>query len=725
MFLASKPNSSSKYFVFGSVPDEPSEVRLLTSIGFAHAGIRNEDYTTLSREGWLPRRCVRVEKGEAVTIGSLWEPTRHGDVSHDIAVLLQYTFAIIGKLHVGHVVHSVSLLRNIMEAEEDGQKLSNIDLLHQSMDWKTFVLHCWIEQAANEIKDRRSIFWQRCLLRCHSQLQDMVSELPWIGKETVFEVMKGAYIENNPDHDHLEFMESKKNAVYGKGNKYICLKPFSSAVGFLHSKKIFYSLVLGYHPPSLLLPKNIDMARALSKSLPPPQTASLKLWQFFGISSPPNSEPLVTLNYCSSHSVGREFAVASASSINDLEDMSAGEILSGDMWVTALTLDIDGKTIDARIHSPCIVYKSELVLQDLIEATRQVMMEELHGRWDLHKRKPSVHLWQATGEDNRKLSMRISLHLPENVTFTSIDAVREFVKKLVTQVKSARCRYLTVSYLIVNGSVRFEMSLKANNDWFAIINNELHRLEDYIYQATGKGEKVCLQSQRKSYTLKKSFSCSFVVVEEGNPKATHVFDLTSWLSCTVRREAFIESFIDDSIYFHNHSLRLPGQSKLEGMKMIRKFTPWTPGSLPIDALMHYPHTDTPPLPGAPILIEDHSTQCTSNVLESNIHEDEDVEIAKEFIVSQYNSRVTKITRGKKLLYLDLDCETCLVKGGTHSNARMYLVYDRQTRELLANCWSSKCRDSLRQKGSTRGLFLCDLSRRSNDGISHHNTPSDI
>lgn len=724
LFLASKPINSSKYFVLGSVPDEPTEVRLLTTKGFSRASIIGNDYETLHREGSLHRSYVQEEDGKAVNIRSLWEPSRHGDISHCLVTMLQYTFAIIGKLHVGHVVHSVSLVKSIMEAEEDREKLSGTDMLHESREWKAFVLNSWIEQAAEEINDRRSILWNRCLLRCGNKLREMLSELLSHGRVGVFEVVHRAYIENFEESHN--FMNRKRCALYGTESKYACLKSFSNSSGFSHSKKIFYSIILGYQPPTSMLPKNIEMARALSKNLPPPLTTSSKLWDFFGILPPSGSESLVTLNYCRPHSTGREFGVVSALSLNELEDMSAGEILSRDMWVTALTLDIDGKTIDARTHVPCNVYKPQLVVHDLIEATRHVMMEELEGRWDLYKHRPAVHIWHASGQDNQKLSMRISLHLPENVAFASIDALRGFVKNLVTQIKSTRCRYLTVAYLILNDSVRFEMSLLGNNEWYAIENDQLIRLEDHLFHATGKGEKVHIRCQHTSYTIQKTFSCGYAIFEEGSQKANQVFDLPSWLSCTVRREAYIETLIDDGIYFHNHSLRLPGQSKLEGTDLVRKFSPCTHGSLPVDALMHYPHTDTPSIPGPPILIEVHSTTNSSNIQTDNTHEDKDMEFAREFIAKQYGSSVTKITRGTKLIYMDLDRnEACLVKGSTHSSAKMYLVYDRQTRKLLANCWSSKCRDLLRNKGTPRGLFLCDLSRRRGMGIGHHDTASDI
>jgi hypothetical protein len=724
LFLASKPDHSSKYFVLGSIPNDPKEVRLLTTKGFSRASILNNDYETLYSEGSLHRSYVQEEDGKAVSIRSLWEPTRHGDTSHQLAMMLHYSFAIIGKLHVGHVVHLISLVKSIIEAEEDQENLSGIDILYKSTEWKVFVLHCWIEQAADGIKDRRSILWHRCLLCCDRKLQGMLSELQTLGREGVFEVVHQAYLGNFEDSH--KFMKRKKMAVYESGNKYTCLIPFSNSRGFSQSKKVFYSIVLGYQPPSSILPKNIEMARALSKGSPPPLTTSSKLWLFFDILPPSDSGSLVTLNYCKPHSTGREFAVVSASSINELDDMSAGEILSRDMWVTALTLDIDGKTIDAMTHGPCNVYKPELVVQDLIGATREVMMDELDGRWDIYKHRPAVHVWQASGEDNKKLSMRISLHLPENVVFTSLEALRGFVKNLVAQVKLARCRYLTVAYIILNNSIRFEMSLLCNNEWYAIENNQLIGLEDYVIQATGKGGKVHIQCKLTSYTICKSFSCGYAIFNEGNQKVNQVFDLSSWLSCTVRKEANIETFIDDGIYFHNHSLRLPGQSKLEGTDLVRKFCPCTNGSLPVDALMHYPHTDTPSVHGPPILIETHSTTYSSNTLIDNTHEDKDIEFAREFIANKYGSNVTKVTRGTKLIYMDVDRnETCLVKGGTHSSAKMYVVYDRQTRKLLANCWSSKCRDILRSKGSPTGLFLCDLSRRGSVSIGHHDTASDI
>ena len=699
MYLAAKPNVPDKYFVIARGEGDPANLRILSTSGFVSCAVTLEGHQSLQEREWVFSSNVQLVDGEAVAVRGLWEPPLQGDVS--IAFPLQYTFDTIEQVHVGHVYGSVALLRNIMDScNSDWQ-----NMLYQSTEWKSFILNCWLEQISAGIQDRHCLFWQKALERCSRRIHNMIPDLLSLGRASIAKVVEKEYLSNFTTAD--SFAENKRVYSAENSERYACIDPFSTSVGFLQSKKQFYTAVMGYNPPDSLMPKNIEMARALSQGLPPPFTPSRELWKFFGIAPPKFLGPLVTINYCTPLYEGREFGVVSPAYLNEsLTDVSAGEILSKDLWITALTFDLDGKTVDACMHSQKI-YQPNLVLQDLTSATREVMLEELKGRWDIYKHKPAIHAWQA--ESKEKLSMRISLHLPENVAFVSLEAFQAFVRKLTSHIKQTKYRYMTVLFVILDKCVRFEMSIAGGNYWFGREGEKIIRLEEYIQNGTKAGGKVHMQCHHISYTIWKSFSCSYTVQQEG--ATSIVFDLTSWIACTVKKYAFVETFIDEGIYCHNHSIRLPGQSKLSCGSPVRKFVPCTPDSKPVDALMHFPHNDTPPIPTSPILITDHSEKKERKVFDS-VHTNEDMTVIREFIRTKYSLTLSKTTPSGGLVYLDVSDghSYCLVKGGTHSHARMFLVYDKQTRDLLAKCWSSRCKEKLQLDGNCRGLFLCNVAQ---------------
>lgn len=694
MFLATSKDLN-KCFIMKDSVIEYSGARMLSTSGFVECNITEQGYHGLRESGWTFFRNVQIPKGDVVVVKTLWEPMPS-------CLALQHTFDVIGNVDVGHVYHAVSLLKKILQPGVKDWKTT----LHQSEEWKYFVLNSWIEQISMEESVSHCLSWQKLLEECFHEFQTMLPDLLSFGKTSIAKIMQSKYISHSVSSNM--FADEKKVYTSNKTVRYKCMDEFSAHVGFLEAKKHFYTAVLGYIPHDNTIPKNIEMARTLAIGMPPPFTRSPNLWKFFGITPPHGKDPLVTINYCTPFNNGREFGVISPAILDEFlasNDVSAGEILSNDLWVTALTFDLDGKTLDVRMHSSSI-YETDKVLHDLVSATRDVTMEELKGRWDMYKHRPAIHAWRADSKE--KLSMRISVHLPENVAFVSVDAIQGFVRKLVLHIRKTKCRYITVLYVTTDKSLRFEMSITDGNYWCGTQGDKVIRLEDHIKNETKSGGTIDIKCRCTSYTLWKSHSSGYMVQENGVKSI--VFDLVSWIACVMKKNAFVETFIDESIYTHNHSIRLPGQSKISDGRTVRKFQPCTQGSMPTDALMHYDHKDTPPLPGSPILVKGPEKNVIKKAVESE-HTSEDMEIISEFIAMRYHMKINKSTVSGNKVYLDVTDGngSCLVKGGPHTNAKMFLVYDKITRDLLAHCWSSKCKEKLRLRGNERGLHLCNAA----------------
>ena len=688
--------------------------------------LEQEGFRFLKEEGFVPSALVRMELGQIPILPTLWEAI---EKYPSVAFFLDHTLSMLAKTNVGHVLESLSLVVSIScQLEENGTLPLEDDFgpLHESTAWKTFLLHCWIEEVSPEIEERYGPTWQILMSECFCKLEELVPDLLQHGKYRVMDTIVNLHLQGKTEsldggEESPSNRDQEERAVYSGDCARQCRRLSPPGSNFARVKSHFYAAVLGYDPPDSILPSNIQMVKALSRGLPPPLCRSPSLWQFFEISPPSSCEKLVAINYCSMESTGRQFATIGALALNTflaMHDISAGEILSSDLEVTALTFDIDGKTVDTRIHSPETVYPPDLVTRDLMSVVRECMLETTSGRWDAFKHKPAVHVWQASGENKEKLSMRISVHLPENIYFLSLEALRHFVRTLTDHVKHTKQRYLTVSYVTVDEGIRFEKSLASEGEWHGMKEGIPIGLEDHIRRLSREGKEVRVKCKGDSYTISKSSKCGYRVRDEGTEGTVHVFDLSSWLSCTVARKALVETFVDVGIYANNHSIRLPEQSKFVDGTKVRKFVAHTKGSMPVDALLHYPHRDTPAIPGPPVRIKYRTEDRKRPKHFVSVHAKEDMATIKAFISSKYKMEINRVTANNSgstsFIYVSspgdgMSSRQCLVKEGPHSNARMYLVYDGQRRTLRANCWSDKCQERLRSHGSPGGILLCDLS----------------
>ena len=729
--LVGKPDEPNQCWAFGlnHLQCRDSVVKLLTNVGFVECTLSEESVHELKQNGCIASHFVREQHLKALIVPCLWQDMeQRRPFQENLLYLLQYTMHVIHKVNVGHIFQSVQILKDLCEkyCTESPFCCEIQKFLHSKEEWKQFVLNCWVDQASLEIENRHPVFWQNALKSSWDLLNEMIYDLANSTREVVIETIKKAYYRESqsfsgsfcePKQPECSFMTQKQEYTYtAEHYLYECIKPLATSSQFVQAKCNFYSAVMGYQVPVQALPRNIDMTRALACGQPPPHTHAVKLWNFFNVPPPLVKGTMVAINYDRPGFNGREFGVFSPFALNQFlkeNDLSAGEILQADMWVTAITFDVDGKTVDAFSHSAETVYSSDLVLQELVSATREVMLEHSHNRWDMFKHKPAVHLWRACGT-NKKLSMRISIHLPQNLAFHSISTLQSFVHVLIQHIKRVKYKYLCTRHVLVDSEHRFEMSILGENGWYANINGSIVKLEHYIQSNTKMKKQVIIQCLGTSYTVSSMSTCGYNIQNDQNKTTSLVFHLFSWICCTMKKNAMVETFLDEGIYCNNHSVRLPLQSKLCQGEKVRKFVAHTPQSLPIDALVHYPHGDTPPITGEPLLIKDCvQRQKTCHSLVNNTeHFDADMAAVKEFIFKKYNNTVVKITPGtaKNLLYLDLkNPHLCVIKGGVHSQAKMFLVYDQNTRQLLASCWSSNCRQKLKQSCSNKGMLLLNLS----------------
>lgn len=742
--LALKPGEPRRYFVLGEVPQSERvtpETRLLTESGFVPATPNETGLNQLLSAGSVATGAVSFESaGEPLSHPSVWMMARGSPALAKASAVLDRTLEVVGKVHVGQLLAAVALLTDFPELGG----ADDFPGLFQKLPWTSFVLHCWIEEISSRIEKVCGPTWQTSLAQCHDELLSMVGEMGEGAKKQLFRTIVTTHFRSNGAAGNEETGNEPSGhdaedhgGVYSRETGHECVRlSHPPHVSMARAKEIFYSAVLGYRPPEEFLPKNVDMAKALSRGFPPPLCPSARLWEFFRATSPPPGKRLVTVNFCTpSSSPGRQFASVGAASLNDFvasADVSAGEVLSDDLRVTALTFDLDGKTADVQIEAPETVYPPDLVVRDLLDVTREEVLESTGGRWDLYKNRPAVHVWRSSGPGTDKLSMRVSLHLPPNVTFASLDAARAFFRNLAARARRSRSRYLTVSFVEVDGSKRFEQSVAAPGEWHCIEEGAPVSLEEYIRGKTAAGTSVRIRCDGAAFTVSQHpLNHGYSVA--GSDSRT-VLDVYSWLCCAVARLAFVECFVDEGIYTNNHSIRLPEQSKIVDGCHVRKFVAHTRESTPVDALVHFPHGDTPPVPGPPVTMG--CPRKSTPVEESGpcLHGEEDMTFVKNFISSRYDMEVEKVTRqggsSRSYIYVSHHADSrssrrCLVKEGVHASARMYLVYDGAERTLRASCWSSRCREKLRRLNERRGILLCRLSRRRDLGKVDHDVSVDV
>jgi hypothetical protein len=123
--------------------------------------------------------------------------------------------------------------------------------------------------------------------------------------------------------------------------------------------------------------------------------------------------------------------------------------------------------------------------------------------------------------------------------------------------------------------------------------NPTSNREETVFARCGK---ISLAQEKKTVMF----------IEDDNTTPRSV-DLKAWLSSYLECKASQQCLIDTSVYGANRSLRLPYQSKICGGRKVRKFIPANIKSRPLDALMHYAHTDTEPIRGQPQLLSVTST----------------------------------------------------------------------------------------------------------------------
>lgn len=452
-------------------------------------------------------------------------------------------------------------------------------------------------------------------------------------------------------------------------------------------KGSLYKACLGYAPKLGQLPKNIDIARAFAMGEAPPNLPSKNLWRYFGIQHRITSNNIVISTVVQGMQGVREYYVCNSNgliSFCEKHDKSASEVFSSKLWCTAITFDIDGKTMDAKLYGANNIYP----ITSIIEELKRAMVNELHqltnGRWDTQLHPPACHTWRPADDNSEKLSLRISFHLPQNIAFKTISDVSTFVKKVCDNLKSSRSRILCLYSVTVDG-LRFEKSNRGDEEWISI-NDEGNEIcmSDYINQ------NKCTTIETSKGPVKFNHTNAMLyVLMPGQERHTSVTNVKNWIRDHLDKVCAVECLVDTGVYHNNGSLRLPTQSKIVNGKLVRKFCPMSDSSTVLDALVHYPHTDTNAIEGDPMLLS--YSQHEEYKLEG--FADHDLDKAKLYIENKYDMNVVKVTERHGKIFLDVQHKNgtnyCLIKGDIHSSARMYFILTGNN--LSIGCWSDKCK----------------------------------
>lgn len=492
---------------------------------------------------------------------------------------------------------------------------------------------------------------------------------------------------------------------------------------FSFKRDNFYSQIFGYTPCRLQLPKLIEMVKAYSRGLPPPNTDKNSLWNVFNLETN-NIQNGITASIVQNNT--REFAVFDAKGITDwtsCNDKSLSEIFTNDLYCCALTLDIDGNAIDVKTFGIWNSYPIHEMLNELRSSFRDVFFRHTSGRWNANKYPPKYHVWVPENKHEKKLSLRISVHFPVNVCYVNVLELQRCVNDLC-EILYRRGRYLIVKYVIVNENVRFEKS-NIDGEWYCLNENYSSlaqsgdnsqpnqceniriALTDYIE----KHGKIKLSSKTKTFYITHLKNSTYVFEDPSLKK--EILSLSGWAASELEQNAFIECFIDKTIYSENKSLRLPTQSKIQDGKKLRKFIPFTKHSTVIDALIHYPHQDCKACPGDFILIGSEKPEIPKEKLFSSSTSIEESKIV-ETIKKKYCMDIQTIKKigNQKLCLTVKDCEKgkhfCLIKNDVHSSSKMYFVFDEMKHMLSIGCFSSNCQQKIREKGHKNNIPLIQL-----------------
>jgi hypothetical protein len=460
-------------------------------------------------------------------------------------------------------------------------------------------------------------------------------------------------------------------------------------------RDLLYKACLGYIPSRDQLPKNIDIARALAMELPPPHLPSLSMWKHLGLSvedrdcNDDERQRNIVINTIVPDRDGiREFRVLDAKGLMEYchhFDESAGEVFTTELWCTCVTVDIDGKTCDAKHYGASKCYPLLELKTELVSAMRYELLDLTNKRWDTDRHPPVIHMWKPEESQCPKLSLRISVHFPINVCFKSVDGVSLFIRRVCENLKKMKARYLILHHVMCNG-IKFERS-NMERTWIGMDSHgQRISIEDVIRERPLTRVEVC----DGEYCFSKDNRGQIHVIGNNIKSLTRVMDVGVWINHHLDMHSSRECLVDCGIYHNNRSLRLPHQSKIEQSASVRRFTPVTKDSTVLDALLHYPHTDVPRIPGPPIILTlgVKHTHCVASS-----HSSVAIDKAKDLILSKYNMTVTKITERDGRAYMDVKRggdNFCLIKGDVHTSASMYFILDRDD-SLRVGCWSTKCR----------------------------------
>ena len=470
--------------------------------------------------------------------------------------------------------------------------------------------------------------------------------------------------------------------------------------GFTQMCHAFYSLLFGYIPNSIQIPKLIDIVYAYSRCQSPPNTKNGSLWKHFDMRVPEVKNAII----CTNNRFGstRDFMVFDAKGLSEwcgINDLSLSEVFVGDLYCCALTLDIDGKSIDVKTHGMTISYPIDSVLSELNEQICPIFIKDTKGKWDPRKHPPKYHIWLPEMENEKKLSMRVSIHFPVNVCYENIRELRGCVEALNNAVTDSG-RYLIVKHIVVNDQMRFEKS-NIDNRWYHMAEMRVSLNEYLAYEI-----KLHLTTKKATYEIHK-IDDMFKI----NGSIVYCFD--GWMASTVDGESFVQCLIDDSIYSVNRSLRLPTQSKLEEGRKVRKFVPYTKSSTILDALIHYPHVDCKPVGSALLLIGNRATQNDVDEVLFTTN-DKEVQIINT-ISAKYGIRVGRAKKigEQQLCFTVSDGERgktfCLIKDDLHKSPKMYFVFDERQNILYISCFSATCQMKIRDMGHRKNIPLLKLA----------------
>ena len=457
-------------------------------------------------------------------------------------------------------------------------------------------------------------------------------------------------------------------------------------------KDALYRTCLGYIPKKDQLPKNVDLARALSMGRPPPNLPSKNLWKCFGIQVL-DKQCIVINTIIAEYEHAREYYVCDSAGLVDFcnnHDKSAGEVFSSSLWCTAITFDIDGKTYDARLHSANKTYPLSAIKQELLRAMRDEMLHISGGRWDVRDLPPTCHIWKPSENLCDKLSLRVSFHLPSNVAFECISDLSSFVDKMCRYIEKQRCHYLCLLSVKVDG-VRFEKSHVDSGSWISIDSTgQVINLTELIES------RHCTVVETKTGMVeftRGEDNCFFIEEKCQLPHKLpqKVMSVHRWIANNLDQMSETQCLVDSGIYHNNKSLRLPLQSKFVNGQHLRRFVSVSETSTVLDALIHYPHSDMNSI-GADAILLSYRKNRWEGV--GDPCSDCDVEQAKNLIEKKYNMVVTKLTERNGNVFMDVQRQNgenyCLIKEDTHSSAHMYFILNRKG-NLTMGCWSDKCR----------------------------------